>query len=505
MPENNNNISPQAKTVTEATRGLVLKETTIFERSSPGRNGFDLPPLEVPRKLPPKYARETSAELPEVGELEVVRHFSRLSTWNYAIDLGTFPLGSCTMKYNPRINEEVAIIPGLSEIHPETPPELCQGALELIYRLENALCQISGLDECSVQPAAGAHGEFTGLSLIHAFHEKHGSSRKLVLIPDTAHGTNPASCVLAGYQAITLKSSPNGTVSTETVAEAIDKYGRDIAALMVTNPNTNGLFESNIVEIAELIHSIGAQLYMDGANMNAILGVAKPRDMGVDVMQYNLHKTFSTPHGGGGPGAGPVAVKAHLAPYLPGPRVRLVDKRYVLETTTESIGKVKAGFGNFGVAVRALAYILAHGSDGLKKVSRAAVLNANYLRARLSEHYQVAYSTPNFHECVFTDAKQQKEGGVKTLQIAKALIDEGFHPPTIYFPLTVPGAMLVEPTETESLQELDKLVDALVRIASRIQSKEESFDNSPTKTIVERVDEVGAARRPVLSLDDRGR
>jgi glycine dehydrogenase subunit 2 len=323
------------------------------------------------------------------------------------------------------------------------------------------LCDISGLDECSVQPAAGAHGEFTGLSIIRAFHQSHGSSRKLVLIPDTAHGTNPASCTLAGYEAVTLKSGEHGILELETVAGALEKYGRDIAALMVTNPNTLGIFESHIMEIAELLHGIGAQVYMDGANMNALMGVAKPRDMGVDVMQFNLHKTFSTPHGGGGPGAGPVAVRAHLAPYLPAPRVRSDGPSYTTEWPSTSIGRVKGGFGNFGMAVRALTYILHHGSDGLKKISRTAVLNANYLRARLSPYFTVPYDTPSFHECVLTDSRQAKHR-VKTLQIAKALIDRGYHPPTIYFPLVVAGAMLIEPTETESLQELDRLADALI-------------------------------------------
>lgn len=485
----------------QGTTGLVLEEDNIFARSSPGRTGFELPPLEVPRRTPLKYSRAKAAELPEVSELDVVRHFTRLSSWNYAIDLGTFPLGSCTMKYNPRINEELASLPGFTEVHPDMPTETCQGALELIFRLEQILASIVGLDECSLQPAAGAHGEFTGLSLIRAFHQKHGSSRKYVLIPDMAHGTNPASCVLAGYEAITLKSNEHGVVTAESVAQAIEKYGRDIAAFMATNPNTGGIFEANIAQIAELLHGIGAQVYMDGANMNAIMGVALPRDMGVDVMQYNLHKTFSTPHGGGGPGAGPVAVRSHLAPYLPGPRVRFIENRYVLETPADSIGKVKAGFGNFGVFVRALTYILNHGRDGLKRVSKTAVLNANYIRARLSEYYQVGYQTANFHECTLTDARQQKKG-VKTLQIAKALIDKGYHPPTVYFPLVVPGVMLVEPTETESLQELDRLISAFIEIAKAIDAGEK-FDDAPTKTIVDRVDEVRAARRPILTLDDR--
>lgn len=487
--------------INKATQGLVLKEGSIFERSEKGRIGFELPPLSVPKSAPKKFARQKPAELPEVSELDVVRHFTRLSSWNYAIDLGTFPLGSCTMKYNPRINEEIAALPGLAEIHPELPLELCQGALEVMYRLENTLCAISGLDEVSLQPAAGAMGEFTGLSVIKAFHEKHGSRRKYVLIPDSAHGTNPASCTLAGYESITLKSGLNGIVSVETVKEALDKYGREVAALMMTNPNTLGLFESNISEIAELLHAVGAQLYMDGANMNAIIGIAKPKDMGVDVMQYNLHKTFSTPHGGGGPGAGPVAVRSHLAPYLPNPRIRLKKGKFEIENLPESIGRVKAGYGNFGVMVRALTYIYHHGTNGLKRVSRVAVLNANYVKKRLSEKYEVARTTPSFHESVLTDGKQ-KESGVKTLQIAKALIDYGFHPPTVYFPLVVPGALLIEPTETESLRELDELVEAFLDIADRIE-KGEKFDDAPTKSITGKVDEVGAARKPVLSLDDR--
>jgi glycine dehydrogenase subunit 2 len=488
----------------KATTGLILQEGTIFERSAEGRIGFELPRMDVPKARPTKFARKSPAGLPEVSELDVVRHFTRLSSWNYAIDLGTFPLGSCTMKYNPRINEEIAAIPGLSEIHPELPPELSQGALEVIFRLEKALCDISGMEDCSIQPAAGAHGEITGLMLIRAFHQAHGSSRKLVLIPDSAHGTNPASCTLAGYQTVGLKASPDGILSIDTVANAISQHGRDIAAMMMTNPNTCGLFESNIAQVAELLHGIGAQLYMDGANMNAIMGIAKPRDMGVDVMQYNLHKTFSTPHGGGGPGAGPVAVRAHLAPFLPGPRVRSKDGKFYLETPETGIGRVKSFYGNFGVLVRALTYIFHHGSDGLKRVSKTAVLNANYVRARLSKHYDTAFASRSFHECLLTDAKQVKQNGVKTLQIAKALIDEGFHPPTVYFPLVVSGALLIEPTETESLRELDELVASFIRIAESIATKKETFENAPTKTIVGKVDEVGAARKPILSLDDRG-
>lgn len=484
-------------------QGLQLKESSIFERSSTDRQGFQLPMLPVPEKLPTNYSRKKLAELPEVSELQVVRHFTRLSSWNYAIDLGTFPLGSCTMKYNPRVNEEIAAFPGLSEIHPDIPAELCQGALEIIYHLERMLAQVSGLDAVSLQPAAGAHGEFTGLLVIRKFLEEHGSKRTYVLIPDTAHGTNPASCVLAGFKAITIKSGPRGIVETETVKEAIQQYGREIAALMMTNPNTGGLFEANILEISELLHGIGAQVYMDGANMNAIMGAAKPKDMGIDVMHYNLHKTFSTPHGGGGPGSGPIAVRGHLAPYLPNPRVEKVGTQYRFQEIPSSIGRVKTGIGNFGMLVRALTYILNHGSEGLKRVSQAAVLNANYIRHRLKGHYEVAYSTPNFHECLLTDTKQVKSKGVKTLQIGKALIDEGFHPPTVYFPLTVSGAMLIEPTETESLQELDELCDAFIRIAETIERGENNFESAPSKTIVSKVDEVRASRKPILTFDDR--
>lgn len=481
----------------------LLKENSIFERSSSQRLGFQLPKLSVPLKMPAQRARKNPAELPEVSELQVVRHFTRLSSYNYAIDLGTFPLGSCTMKYNPKINEELAALEGLCDIHPELPPEKAQGALKIIFFLERALAKIVGLDACSVQPAAGAVGEFTGLSMIRAFHESHGSKRKYVIIPDSAHGTNPASCILAGYQAIPLKVGINGFMAVETVKEVLDKHGREIAALMTTNPNTLGVFEQNIASIASLLHEYGAQLCMDGANMNAILGIAKPGDMGVDVMQYNLHKTFSTPHGGGGPGSGPVACRSHLAPFLPNPRVVEKDGSYQVEQLPHSIGKVKGAFGNFGVLVRALAYIMNHGSEGLRQVSKNAVINANYLRALLGEHYKLGTKTAHYHEFVLSDSLQIEQNGVKTLQIAKALMDFGYHPPTVYFPLTVPGAMLIEPTETESLQELEQLAHAFIEIAQSIKTKKEHFDQSPINTPIGKVDEVGAARKPVLSLDDR--
>lgn len=481
----------------------LLNEKTIFERSASGRQGFALPSCDVPLKTPSQGIRTSLAELPEVSELQVVRHFTRLSSWNYAIDLGTFPLGSCTMKYNPRINEELASLPGLSDIHPELPPDKCQGALRIIFLLERALAQIVGLDACSVQPAAGAVGEFTGLSMIRSFHEAHGARRKYVIVPDSAHGTNPASCVLSGYQAIPLKVGERGFMTLDSVKAVMSQHGRDVAALMTTNPNTLGVFEQNIFEISQLLHEYGAQLCMDGANMNAILGIAKPGEMGVDVMQYNLHKTFSTPHGGGGPGCGPVACKSHLAAYLPNPRVVESEGQYSWESTAQSIGKVKGGFGNFGVMVRALAYIMTYGSDGLRNVSKNAVINANYLRALLKDSFRLGTQTQHFHEFVLSDSLQTEQNNVKTLQIAKALMDYGYHPPTVYFPLTVPGAMLIEPTETESLQELEELAQAFIDIATKVKNKEANFENSPNNTFVGKVDEVGAARKPILSLDDR--
>ena len=319
--------------------GLILRESTIFERSSEGRTGFELALPDVPIHTPTRNTRQKPADLPQVSEVEVVRHFTRLSTWNYSVDHGTFPLGSCTMKYNPRINEEVASLSGLTQIHPELPVEFCQGALEIIYLLEKALCDISGLDACSAQPAAGAHGEYTGLAVIHAFNDHHASTRNLVLVPNSAHGTNPASCSLAGYQVISVPTGPQGVVTVDSAREVIEKYSNSIAAMMFTNPNTLGLFETNIAEIADILHKVGSQVYLDGANMNAILGVAKPSDMNVDVMHFNLHKTFSTPHGGGGPGAGPVAVRSHLAPYLPNPKVVLNSGKYSLEYSPHSIGK----------------------------------------------------------------------------------------------------------------------------------------------------------------------
>jgi glycine dehydrogenase subunit 2 len=429
-----------------------------------------------------------------VSEVEVVRHFTRLSTWNYAIDLGMFPLGSCTMKYNPRINEAVAKVEPLLWAHPYQPEALSQGAMEIIAVLEERLGEIFGMSDVTLQPAAGAHGEYTGIALVRAYHESLGNPRKKVLVPDSAHGTNPASAVMAGYQVQTIKSTERGLLDPAAVAAAVDDT---VAAMMVTNPNTVGVFEENIVQVAGILHEKGAQLYMDGANLNALVGLARPGDFGVDVLHSNLHKTFSTPHGGGGPGAGAVGVQAHLAPFLPVPRLRKTEAgawswNY---DRPQSIGRVRSFYGNFGVLVRALAYILAHGGPGLRQATLDALLNANYIRARLEKHFQIAYSERSMHECVFSD-HVQAERGLHTGDIAKRLIDYGFHPYTVSFPMIVHGALMIEPTETEPKQELDAFCDALIAIAGEVEAAPETVRQAPHMTRTSRVDEVAAARKP---------
>ncbi len=488
----------------EACSGITFLEDTIFDRSVKGKKGYKFSVKKVPLETPTSpYSRKKDPELPEVSELDVVRHFTRLSSWNYSVDTNVYPLGSCTMKYNPRILEEIASYDSFSMLHPELPEELTQGALECIYLLQKFLCSISGLDECSTNGAAGAHGEFIGLSIIRAFHEYNKREKSIVLVPDSAHGTNPASTSIVGYTVIAVKSSSSGVVELNTIEEAVKKYGDKIAALMITNPNTLGIFESNIIEISRIIHSVNAELYLDGANYNAIVGFAKPADMGVDVMHFNLHKTFGTPHGGGGPGAGPVAVKKHLEPFLPNPRVILKDGVYKIHYSPYSIGRVKNGFGNFLVLIKALVYILLCGKNGLKNNSKRAVLNANYLKHELSRFFELPYKSPSLHEFVLSDKVQNASYGIKTLHIAKTLIDYGFHPPTIYFPLIVQGAMLFEPTESESLKDLKALIDAMTDIVSQLEERKEEFENSPRKTFIGKVDEVGAARKAILTLDDR--
>jgi glycine dehydrogenase subunit 2 len=427
--------------------------------------------------------------------VEAIRHFTRLSTWNYAIDHGMYPLGSCTMKYNPRVNELVARTDGLAWAHPYQPESLAQGALEIMARLEAALLEITGMDAITLQPAAGAHGELTGILVIRALLEHAGNPRKKILIPDSAHGTNPATATIAGYHVENIRSDERGLLDLAALERSVDE---SVAALMITNPNTLGVFESQIAEAAAVLHRKGAQLYMDGANMNALVGIARPGDFGADVMHLNLHKTFSTPHGGGGPGGGPIAVKKHLEPYLPSPRLKRAGGAWTLDyDCPHTIGKVRAFYGNFGVLVRALAYILAHGGEGLRAATMDAVLNANYIRKALEPYYDLPYSSPNMHEVVFSDERQARRG-VRTGDIAKRLIDYGFHPYTVSFPLIVRGALMIEPTETEGKLELDLFIDALISIAQEVETDPEIVKSAPHSTRIRRVDEVKAARRPIL-------
>jgi len=479
---------------------LSQNEALLFERSSPGKRAYQLPELDVPAPdaaalLGAENVRDEIEGFPEVSEVEAIRHFTRLSTWNYAIDYGMYPLGSCTMKYNPRINEAVARIDGLAWAHPYQPEALAQGCMAVMERVENALAEITGMDAVTLQPAAGAHGELTGILLIRALLEKKGNPRKKILIPDSAHGTNPATAAIAGYAIENIKSSETGVLDVGALEQLVTG---DVAALMVTNPNTLGVFEENIIHAADILHKKGAMLYMDGANMNALVGMARPGDFGVDVMHLNLHKTFSTPHGGGGPGAGPVAVKKALEPFLPTPRLKRSGKKLAWDYKRKnSIGRVRAFYGNFGVLVRALAYILAHGGPGLRNATLDAVLNAVYIRKQLEPYYDLPYPSPNMHEVVFSDDRQAK-AGVRTGDIAKRLIDYGFHPYTVSFPLIVHGALMIEPTETESKREIDEFISAMQAIAKEVESDPQLVKNAPYGTRTSRVDEVGAARKPVL-------
>ncbi len=473
----------------------------IFESGSPGRSAFFWPEEEtVEGVIPDALVRREIAGFPELGELETVRHFTRLSQRNFAIESQFYPLGSCTMKYNPKINEIVARFPGFAQVHPLAPGDLLQGAFALLFELERMLAEISGMAHVSLQPSAGAQGELTGLMLIRACLTERGNPRKKIIVPDTAHGTNPASSTLCGYEVVQISSNDHGVIDTAKVEAAMDP---DVAAVMITNPNTLGLFETNIEEIAKVVHSRGGMLYLDGANLNALMGIAKPGHMGVDVLHMNLHKTFSTPHGGGGPGAGPVAVRSDLADYLPVPRIVKAGDRFELrEDFEKSIGRVRSFFGNFGVLVRAYAYILTLGGNGLKDVSSMALLNANYIRKKLEKSYQLAYNEPCMHECILTDRVQQKNG-VSTLDIAKRLLDYGYHPPTIYFPLVVSGALMIEPTETETLETLDGFIEAMVAIAQEAKDDPELVKNAPHTTPVKRLDEARAARKPVLRWESQ--
>jgi glycine dehydrogenase subunit 2 len=469
----------------------------IFEAGSPGRSGFSWPaePGKLEEHIPPALLRNDIPNFPELAELEVLRHFTRLSQRNFAIESQFYPLGSCTMKYNPKINEVVARLPGFAEAHPLAPSELLQGALALLHELELILSEISGMEHVSLQPSAGAQGELTGLMLIRACLAERGDPRKKVIVPDTAHGTNPASSALCGYDVVQISSNDRGIIDAATIEETMDD---SVAAVMITNPNTLGLFETNIEAIAEIVHAKGGMIYLDGANLNALMGIAKPGRMGVDVLHLNLHKTFSTPHGGGGPGAGPVAVTRALSEFLPVPRIIKRGHRFELqEDYPKSVGRVRSFFGNFGILVRAYSYITALGADGLEDASRMALLNANYIRKKLARNYQLAYNEPCMHECIFTDRLQQRNG-VSTLDIAKRLLDYGHHPPTIYFPLVVSGALMIEPTETESPETVDDFIDAMLAIAAEAKEDPELVKNAPYSTPVRRLDEAKAARKPVL-------
>ncbi len=492
------NMIDKPKKAGPGKRGMIFAEPTIFERGAPGRQGYSLPEDEIPAADPGKeidaaLLRREAPLLPEVSELDVVRHFTRLSQWNYSIDTGLTPLGSCTMKYNPKVNEEVARMSGFVKLHPQAPVADIQGALELMFHLQHYLAVISGMDAATLQPAAGAQGEFAGLLMIRAHHAAQGNPRKKILIPDSAHGTNPASAAACGYKVVTLKTGPDGVLCAEAVAAAMDE---ETAGIMITNPNTLGLFETHMAEIAKIVHDKGGLVYCDGANQNALVGMARVGDMGVDVLHFNLHKTFTTPHGGGGPGSGAVAVKKVLEPYLPVPVVVRRGEHFDWDyDRPKSIGKVKAFFGNFGMLVRAYTYIREMGAEGLRQVSQRAVLNANYVRKSLEGDFHLAYPQVCMHECVFSD-KIQKKFGVTTADIAKRMMDYGYHPPTIYFPLVVPGALMVETTETESPQTLDRFIKAMKEIARECREEPETVKAAPHVPKVRRLDEVKAAKEP---------
>jgi glycine dehydrogenase subunit 2 len=486
--------------IKKVSKHIVQNEPLLFELSSPGKRGYQLPELDVPavnasEVLGPENVRSRIDGFPEVSEIEAIRHFTRLSTWNYSIDLGLYPLGSCTMKYNPRVNELVARTEGLAWAHPYQSEDLSQGCMEVIAALEQALTEITGMDAVTLQPAAGAHGEFTGILMIRALLETRGNPRKKILVPDSAHGTNPATAMMVGYSVANIKSNDRGMVDLEVLERATTE---DIAGLMITNPNTVGVFEENIRKICAIMHDKGALVYMDGANMNALVGIVRPGELGIDVMHLNLHKTFSTPHGGGGPGSGAVAVRDVLTPFLPSPRLKREGNGWKWNyDLPDSIGRVRAYYGNFGVLVRALAYIMAHGGNGLRQATLDALLNANYIRALLEPYYDLAYRAPSMHECVFSDDRQAKKG-VRTGDIAKRLIDYGFHPYTVSFPLIVRGALMIEPTETESKLELDLFADAMISMAKEAEENPELVLTAPHSTRTRRVDEVTAARRPIV-------
>ncbi|PID39311.1 MAG: glycine dehydrogenase (aminomethyl-transferring) [Proteobacteria bacterium] len=484
----------------KATQGLLHEEAPIFAQSTPGRSGASLPPIDVPsvpasERWPAALRRKTPPLLPEVSEPQVVRHYTRLSQWNFCIDTGTYPLGSCTMKHNPKIADVAVSLPGFASLHPYQPDDGLQGALAVMHELEQMLASVGGFSRVTLQPAAGAHGELCGLMMMRAYLLDQRRTRRKVLIPDSAHGTNPASCTLNGFEVVQLPTSDDGCLDLDTVRAAIDD---EIAAIMITNPNTLGLFETQIGEIAELVRRAGGLVYMDGANLNAIMGKFLPGSIGVDAMHFNLHKTFGTPHGGGGPGAGPVGISERLVPFMPVPTVEREGDRYRLDYQREkSIGRLRSFFGNVGVLLRAWVYLREQGAAGLERVTEMAVLNANYLRTQLREVLHVPFPDRCMHEVICSD-RDLKQEGVTTMDVAKRLIDHGIHPPTVYFPLVVQGSLMIEPTETETPAELDDLVEALRAILAEAKTDPDRLHQAPTLTARSRLDEAQAARKPRL-------
>ena len=477
------------------TSGLIFNEPLLWEKGAIGRTGFSMPRRDIESADLDDRLAGGGPDFPDLSELAVIRHFTRLSQWNFGVDSGIYPLGSCTMKYNPKTNERQAALPGFAGAHPLLPSSLSQGVLKMMFDLEEYLSEITGLPAVTLQPAAGSHGELTGMMIFYAYHKRKGAPRSKVLIPDTAHGTNPASAALCGFKAVAVKSNKEGILSPETIAELMDE---ETAGIMVTNPNTLGLFEENIRQVADIVHAKGGLVYGDGANMNAVMGIVDMQAMGVDVLHLNLHKTFSTPHGGGGPGSGPVCVTKELERFLPVPRVVEKDGTYSLsEDFPDSVGKLHAFYGNVGVLIKAYSYILSLGAD-LKKVSQFAVLSANYIKENLKEAFHLPYDKPCMHECVFTDKIQQARK-VSTLDIAKRMMEYGFHPPTIYFPLVVQGAIMVEPTETECKEDIDGFIETMRTIAEEARQDPELLLQAPTTPKVGRLDEVGAARNPCLA------
>jgi glycine dehydrogenase subunit 2 len=480
---------------------------TIYEFSKPGRRAFVAPALDVPERpvdelLPARFRRESEARLPEMSEPEINRHYNRLSKRNFDLDTGFYPLGSCTMKHNPKLHERVAALPGHARLHPAQDPRRAQGALELMWNLERALSEIAGLPHVSLQPSAGSHGELAGVLLTRAFHEDRGEQRTKILAPDTSHGTNPATVTMAGYELVKLESNADGGIDLDDLRA---KAGDDVACLMLTNPNTLGLFDPNIEEIARIVHGVGATLYYDGANLNAVMGISRPGDMGFDIVHFNLHKSFTQPHGGGGPGSGPIAVSDRIAPFLPRPViVRGDDGTFDLDyDRPKSIGRLRGWQGNFGCFVRSYAYIRSLGAEGLREASDVAVLNANYLLARLreagvAEYLPVAYDRLCMHEFVLSGAPMKRELGIRTLDLAKRLLDHGMHPPTVYFPLLVDEALLIEPTETETKETLDAFADAIAEILREAREDPEVARHAPYTTPVRRLDEARAAKQPVI-------